>query len=91
MRTGGLGGMGMGKRPATGDPRRVRGGQDKKSGGGTDGCQADAKGVPGRWKIPERTTLGIFVRKAEWVSAQSGPQHKRTGNESFLDTGNTRR
>ena len=81
----------MVKRTAAGEPWRGRGDQGEKLGGGTDGQQTDAEGVPGQEKIPERTTLGIFVRKVEWVSAQSGPQHKRTGNESFLDTGNTRR
>ena len=81
----------MGKRPATGDPRRVRGGQDKKSGVGTDGCQADAKGVPGRWKIPERTTLGIFSCKVELGSVRVGPKHMRTGSSILLGTGHIRR
>ena len=81
----------MGKRLAAGDPRRVRGGQDKKSGVGTDGWHTNAKGVPGRWKIPERMTLGIFACKVELGSARVGPKHMRTGSGILLDTVHIRR
>ena len=37
-----------------------------------DGRWDDIKGVPGRGKLMERTTLGSFARKLEWVSTRAG-------------------
>ena len=59
--------------------------------GGWDRQRSHVKGVPGRGKQLERTTLGSFALKLEWGGKREGIQLMRTGRVPFWGTGQTRR
>ena len=84
-RTGGVGGLGVGKRLAARNHWRGRMLQSGKSDGHLDRRGADGKGVRGISEKSERGALGSAPRRVEWGDARERSQCTRQGEQMRTD------